>query len=252
MSTGRRDGDGSVPQRADLALVARGFFASRAKAQEAIAAGRVRADGKLIRKPSEPIPADAELEAESLYPWVSRGGVKLAAALDSFHFDPAGRICLDVGASTGGFTNVLLARGAAHVFAVDVGHGQLHASLRDDPRVTSRESVDARSLTKSSFDRPISMITCDVSFISLRLVLPALLPVAAPGALLVALIKPQFEVRPAHVVKGIVKDDAARRRAASEIARLLEHAGWSIEGLIASPIEGGDGNREYLVGAAQR
>ncbi len=236
-------------KRADLALVARGLFASRAKAQEAIAAGRVRADGRIVRKASEPIGAETRLEAEALYPWVSRGGVKLAAALDAFTFDPKDRVCLDIGASTGGFTDVLLARGAAHVFAVDVGHGQLHGKLKDDPRVTAREGLDARKLAKSDFDRPISMLTCDVSFISLKLVLPALLPLAADGALLVALIKPQFEVGPTLVVKGIVKDESARARACQDILAHLQDAGWHVAGLIASPIEGGDGTREYLVGA---
>lgn len=237
--------------RADLALVSRGFFASRAKAQEAIAAGLVRADGRLVRKPSETLAADAAIEAGAAYPYVSRGGVKLAAALDAFQFDPAGGTCLDVGASTGGFTDVLLRRGAAHVFAVDVGHDQLAMSLRQDPRVTSLEGTDARSLTAAAFDRPITMITCDTSFISLRLVLPVVLPLAAPGARIVALIKPQFEAGPAHVVKGLVKDEAVRQECAQAIFRLLQDAGWTIAGLIESPIAGGDGNREFLVGAAK-
>lgn len=239
----------SQPQRADLALVARGLFPSRAKAQEAIAAGLVRADGRPIRKASDPIAAEAAIEAQSPYPWVSRGGIKLAAALDAFGFDPAGRVCLDIGASTGGFTEVLLDRGAAHVFAVDVGRDQLHARLRADPRVTSWEGTDARTLAKTSFNRLIGVVTCDVSFISLRLVLPAVLPLAASGALLAALIKPQFEAGPAHVIKGIVKDEAIRHRAAETIVALVKDAGWTIAGLIASPIEGGDGNHEYLVGA---
>jgi 23S rRNA (cytidine1920-2'-O)/16S rRNA (cytidine1409-2'-O)-methyltransferase len=241
----------AAQQRADLALVARGFFESRAKAQEAIAAGYVRANGRVVTKASEPIGTDTELEAAALYPWVSRGGVKLAAALKAFSFAPQQRVCLDVGASTGGFTDVLLVQGAAHVFAVDVGHGQLHARLRDDPRVTLHEATDARKLTASTFPQPISVITCDVSFISLKLVLPALLQLAAAEALLVALIKPQFEVGPAHVVKGIVKDEAMRTQACADISTLLQEAGWRIAGLIASPIEGGDGNREYLVGACR-
>jgi 23S rRNA (cytidine1920-2'-O)/16S rRNA (cytidine1409-2'-O)-methyltransferase len=236
-------------QRADLALVERGLFESRAKAQEAIAAGLVRADGTIVRKASEPIGAATKLEAETPYPWVSRGGVKLAAALDAFHFDPGGRICLDIGASTGGFTDVLVTRGAEHVFAVDVGHGQLHAKLQNDRRVTSWEGLDARTLTRSAFDRPITLIACDVSFISLKLVLPMVLPLAAEGSLLISLIKPQFEVGPAHVVKGLVKDAALRERAASEIVAFLQDKGWQIAGLIPSPIAGGDGNREYLVGA---
>jgi 23S rRNA (cytidine1920-2'-O)/16S rRNA (cytidine1409-2'-O)-methyltransferase len=239
-------------QRADLALVERGVFGSRAKAQEAIAAGLVRADGTIVRKASEPIGTATKLEAEAPYPWVSRGGVKLAAALDAFHFDPKNRVCLDVGASTGGFTDVLIARGAEHVFAVDVGHGQLHARLKSDRRVTSWEKMDARALARSSFDRPITLIACDVSFISLHRVLPFVLPLAAEGALLVSLIKPQFEVGRAHVVKGLVKDAALRDRTAGEIVALLKDKGWQVAGLIPSPIEGCDGNREYLVGASLR
>ncbi len=236
-------------QRADLALVARGFFASRAKAQEAIAAGLVRIDGKILSKPSAPIGAATQVEAEAPYPWVSRGGVKLEAALDVFGFDPRGRICLDIGASTGGFTEVLLARGAAKVHAVDVGHGQLHPKLAADPRVIGKEATDARALANADFTEPPSVITCDVSFISLKLVLPTLLRLAPVDAALIALIKPQFEVGPAFVVKGIVKDAAARQRACADIEALLRNAGWTVAGLIPSPIEGADGNREYLIGA---
>ena len=236
-------------QRADLALVARGFFESRAKAQEAIALGFVRIDGRILSKASALIDADMVIEAEAPYPWVSRGGVKLSAALDAFGFDPRGATCLDIGASTGGFTEVLLDRGAARVHAVDVGHGQLHQKLRNDPRVMSREATDARTLTRSDFSEPPSFITCDVSFISLRLVLPALLALAAPDAALIALIKPQFEVGPALVVKGIVKDAAARQRACSDIELLLRNAGCAVEAPIASPIAGTDGNCEYLIGA---
>jgi 23S rRNA (cytidine1920-2'-O)/16S rRNA (cytidine1409-2'-O)-methyltransferase len=243
---------GPVAKRADLALVERGLFESRAKAQEAIAAGLVRADGMIVRRSSEPIDAATSLDAEAPYPWVSRGGVKLAAALHAFAFDPQGRTCLDIGASTGGFTDVLLTRGAEHVFATDVGHGQLHAKLKADPRVTAWEKKDARHLTQSGFNRPISFITCDVSFISLKLVLPHVLPLASADALLVALIKPQFEVGPTHVVKGIVKDADLRQRAADEIADLIRSEGWQVTGLIDSPIAGGNGNREYFVGASRR
>jgi 23S rRNA (cytidine1920-2'-O)/16S rRNA (cytidine1409-2'-O)-methyltransferase len=238
-------------QRADLALVERGFFESRAKAQEAIGAALVRIDGKVLRKPSEQIDDVTRIDAVSPYPWVSRGGVKLEAALDAFGFDAAGRVCLDVGASTGGFTDVLLARGAAKVYAIDVGHGRLHPRLRADPRVILSEGKDARSLSPSDFSEPPRFITCDVSFISLRLVLPAILAVAMPQARLVALIKPQFEVGPAHVVKGIVRDAAAPAEACARIQILLRDAGWNIAGLIDSPITGSDGNREYLIGAAR-
>ena len=236
-------------QRADLVLVARGLYESRARAQEAIAAGLVRADGKAVRKASEPIAADARIEAGAAHPWVSRGGVKCAAALDAFGFSPDGRVCLDIGASTGGFTHVLLTRGAARVYAVDVGRDQLHASLRGEPRVVSMEGVDARALTAADFSAPPSLVVCDASFISLALVLPPALALAAPGAELAALIKPQFEVGRAHVGKGVVRDAAARERACATISAMLTRLGWSVVGLAPSPIAGGDGNVEYLIGA---
>lgn len=238
-------------QRADLALVARGLFPSRAKAQEAIAAGCVTIDGRILRKASEPVAQTAEIAATPLYPWVSRGGVKLEAALEAFGFDPKGAVCLDLGASTGGFTEVLLTRGAAKVYAVDVGHGQLHDRLRADPRVAAREGLDARKLTCADFREPPNFITCDLSFISLKLVLPHVFSVVARAAKLVCLIKPQFEAGPAFVVKGIVKDEAARARACDEIADLCCTAGWQVSGVIPSPIAGGDGNREFLLGAAR-
>ena len=238
-------------QRADLALVSRGFFASRAKAQEAIAHGFVKVDGVTLTKPSMLIDDAVRIEAQAPYPWVSRGGVKLDAALASFGFDPSGRICLDIGASTGGFTDVLLARGAARVYAVDVGHDQLAPKIRWDSRVVAMDATDARSLTSQDFSAPPDFITCDVSFISLRLVLPAVLPLAAKRAKLVALIKPQFEVGPRFVVKGIVKDEAKRQQACDEISSLVQAMGWEIAGMIPSPIEGSDGNREYLIGATR-
>jgi 23S rRNA (cytidine1920-2'-O)/16S rRNA (cytidine1409-2'-O)-methyltransferase len=238
-------------QRADLALVERGFFDSRAKAQEAIAAGTVSIDGRVLRKPSAPIGAEARIEAAPPYPWVSRGGVKLEAALDAFGFDPAGAICLDVGASTGGFTDVLLARGADKVYAIDVGHGQLHPRLRDDARIILHEGQDTRRLKPAAFAEPPTFIACDVSFISLALVLPPVLALAAKQARLVCLIKPQFEVGPAHVVKGIVKDSLARQEACARIEALLGDAGWQTAGLIESPIQGADGNREYLIGVTR-
>lgn len=236
-------------QRADLALVSRGFFASRAKAQEAIALGLVRIDGKILSKASALIDAAMRIEAEVPYPWVSRGGVKLAAALDAFSFDPHDLICLDVGASTGGFADVLLSRGAAHVTAVDVGHGQLHPKLRANPRIDCKEATDARTLTQSDFPALPGFITCDVSFISLKLVLPTILALAAPESMTIALIKPQFEVGPALVVKGIVKDEASRLRACAEVESLVRDIGWAVTGVIPSPIEGSDGNCEYLIGA---
>lgn len=238
-------------QRADLALVERGLFPSRAKAQEAIAAGHVTINGQPLRKASEPVADNAKIEAVPLYPWVSRGGVKLAAALDDFGFDPSGAICLDLGASTGGFTEVLLSRGAARVIAVDVGHGQLHEKLRADPRIVSREGLDARRLAPADFPQPPNFITCDLSFISLKLVLPAIFGLAAHPAHLVCLVKPQFEVGPAFVIKGLVKDITAQQRACQDVENLIHDAGWHIAGVIASPIAGGDGNREFLIGATR-
>jgi 23S rRNA (cytidine1920-2'-O)/16S rRNA (cytidine1409-2'-O)-methyltransferase len=236
-------------QRADLVLVARGFFESRAKAQEAIAAGLVSVEGRLLRKASETIPSTAQIKARAPYPWVSRGGLKLAAALDHFGLDPKGQICLDIGASTGGFTHVLLERGAARIHAIDVGHGQLHSMLACDPRVDAHEGTDARKLTPTFFTQPPSLITCDVSFISLKLIMPFILPLAARDAHLVALIKPQFEVGPAQVVKGIVKSEAARQKACADVVACLEKLGWTVEGVIPSPVTGSDGNQEYLLGA---
>jgi 23S rRNA (cytidine1920-2'-O)/16S rRNA (cytidine1409-2'-O)-methyltransferase len=236
-------------QRADLALVERKIFATRAKAKEAIALGLVRVDGKILRKSSEPIEAEARIEASAPYPWVSRGGVKLAAALDTFGYDPVAHTCLDIGASTGGFSHVLLARGATKVVAVDVGHGQLHPSLLQHPRLRSLEGTDARNLTPTMLEITPTFLTFDVSFIPLALVLPPVLRLAAQNARLVALIKPQFEAGPAHVKKGLVKDAGIREEVCANIARLLEKLGWRAAGPIPSPIEGGDGNLEFLIGA---
>jgi 23S rRNA (cytidine1920-2'-O)/16S rRNA (cytidine1409-2'-O)-methyltransferase len=237
-------------RRADLELVARGLFDSRARAQAAIAAGRVIVDGKPLTRASQAIPAGAEIVAAQAHPFVSRGGVKLSAALDAFGIDPSGMAALDVGASTGGFTDVLLKRGAAHVIAVDTGRDQLHASLRTDPRITVMEQTDIRRLTPADLTQAPDLVVIDVSFISLALVLPAALALAAPAATLVALIKPQFEVGRAHLGRGgVVRDAAAREAAVARIAGLLDTAGATRLGLIDSPIEGGDGNVEYLIGA---
>jgi 23S rRNA (cytidine1920-2'-O)/16S rRNA (cytidine1409-2'-O)-methyltransferase len=236
-------------QRIDLALVTRGHFASRARAREAIEAGLVRLDGRVVRKPSETATPASRIEAQAPHPWVSRAGLKLVAGLDAFGVDPAGAACLDLGASTGGFTQVLLARGAAQVAAVDVGHGQLHASLRADPRVRSMEGVDARALERGHFSAPPSIVVCDVSFISLKLVLPHALALAAPGARLVALVKPQFEAGRAFVKNGIVRDAQVHARVCDEIVALVRGLGWRVLGVAPSPIEGGDGNREFLLGA---
>jgi 23S rRNA (cytidine1920-2'-O)/16S rRNA (cytidine1409-2'-O)-methyltransferase len=235
--------------RADRLLVERGLFESRAKAQAAIAAGLVIADDRPVRKASDEIAADAVVEASPAHPWVSRGGSKLVAALDRFGFDPAGRMCLDVGASTGGFTEVLLTRGARHVTAVDVGSDQLHASLRARPEITVLEQTDIRTLAPSQLPTPPSLITIDVSFISLKLVLPAALAFAQAPALLVALIKPQFEAGRAHLKKGIVRDETVQAAVCDEIAATVAARGWPVAGLIPSPITGGDGNLEFLLGA---
>jgi 23S rRNA (cytidine1920-2'-O)/16S rRNA (cytidine1409-2'-O)-methyltransferase len=234
-------------KRADLLLVERGLFESRARAQAAIAAGRVTADGVVLRKPSDEIAAGAVLDAAPEHPWVSRGGLKLAAALDHFGFDPAGRVCLDVGASTGGFTDVLRARGARRVYAVDVGRGQLHPKLRGDSAIVSLEQTDVRTL--DPFAEPPDLAVVDVSFISLRLVLPAVDRLLRRPAQLVALIKPQFEAGRAHVKKGIVRDPAVRVAVCDEVTAFAVSSGWDVIGVIASPIEGGEGNREFLMGA---
>ncbi len=234
-------------QRADRLLVERGLFESRAQAQAAIAAGQVTADGQPVRKPSDALRSDALLEAAPAHPWVSRGGVKLAAALDSFGIDPSSRVCLDVGASTGGFTDVLLARGATRVYAVDVGRDQLHPRLRGDARVVSLEATDIRTLAPLS--PPPTLVTVDVSFISLRLVLPPALALAAKPAQLVALIKPQFEAGRARLKKGIVQDDAIRRQVCDDISAVVASLGWIVQGVVMSPIKGGDGNQEFLITA---
>ncbi len=236
-------------KRADVWLVEKGVFASRARAQEAIAAGLVRADGILVRKPSETIAPAAAIEASAAHPWASRGGLKLVAALDAFALDPAKLACLDIGASMGGFTDVLLSRGARSVVAVDVGHGQFDAKLAADPRVTSLEGIDARQLAVDSLREAPQAIVCDVSFISQRLVLPPVLALAARPAWLVSLIKPQFEVGRAKLVKGFVKDDLALRQACDDVRAAVEALGWTSLGLMPSPIPGGDGAREFLYAA---
>jgi 23S rRNA (cytidine1920-2'-O)/16S rRNA (cytidine1409-2'-O)-methyltransferase len=236
--------------RADMVLVARGLFESRTRAQAAIAAGLVSADGITVRKASETIAADAVIEASAPHPYVSRGGLKLAAALDHFGLSPAGLDCLDCGASTGGFSDVLLRRGAASVLAVDTGRAQFHPGLADDARITLLEGTDIRNLDEAGLARRPAFITCDVSFISLALVLPALTRLAAPSAELVALIKPQFEVGRAAIGKGgIVRDESAVADALARIEVALAGLGWQAMGRIDSPIAGGDGNAELLIAA---
>lgn len=234
--------------RADLLLLERGLFESRARAQAAIAAGLVSADGVVLRKASETVLAKATIEAQAAHPYVSRGGVKLAAALDEFGFDAAGRTCLDVGASTGGFSDVLLRRGAANVYAIDVGQAQLHESLHGHPRLTSLESRDIRTLDPGLFAQAPALAVIDVSFISLKLVLPAVAKLLAPQARLVALVKPQFETKRSALKKGVLRDEALQRQICAEIADVVSALGFTVSGLIPSPIEGGDGNREFLLG----
>jgi 23S rRNA (cytidine1920-2'-O)/16S rRNA (cytidine1409-2'-O)-methyltransferase len=241
----------STRQRADRLLVERGLFDSRTKAQAAIAAGLVTANAAPVRKASEEIAVDAALSATPAHPYVSRGGVKLAAALDHFKFDPQGRICLDVGASTGGFTQVLLERGAKRVYAVDVGHGQLHESLRGRPEIVSLEQTDIRTLSAAQLNEPPDLVTVDVSFISLKLALPPALALAKPPAQLIALIKPQFEAGRAQAKKGIVRDPAVHAAVCDDISAFVASLGWRVLGIISSPITGGDGNAEFLLGAAK-
>jgi 23S rRNA (cytidine1920-2'-O)/16S rRNA (cytidine1409-2'-O)-methyltransferase len=212
----------------------------------------VRIDGRVTDKPAATVPADATVTLDDpAARYVSRAALKLAAGFDHFGYSPEGRVALDVGASTGGFTEVLLERGAVRVHAVDVGHGQLHPRLAEDPRVVSREGLNARDLSRSDVSEAVGAIVADVSFISLRLVLPPALALAAPDAWGIFLVKPQFEVGKAEIGKGgVVRDGAAAERAANAIAGWIRDVlGWTVDGVIASPIEGGDGNREFLIGA---
>jgi 23S rRNA (cytidine1920-2'-O)/16S rRNA (cytidine1409-2'-O)-methyltransferase len=239
--------------RIDRLLVERGLFESRAKAQTAIAAGRVTADDIVVAKPSEEISADAILRAEPAHPYVSRGGVKLAAALDHFRFDPmfdpCGRVCLDVGASTGGFTEVLLARGARRVYAVDVGRGQLHASLRERTEIVSMEATDIRALDPTRLAERPDFVVVDTSFISLKLVLPAAFALARTPGHLLALIKPQFEADRRYAKKGIVRDPLVHTAVCDDIAAFVRLCGWRVAGVVPSSIPGGDGNREFFIAA---
>ncbi len=234
--------------RLDVLLVARGLAESRTRAEALILAGRVKVSGVERPKPGTPVGADIRIEIEAPeHPWVSRGGVKLAAGLSAFGVDPSGRTCLDVGASTGGFTDVLLSRGAARVFAIDVGHGQLHARLRNDPRVVLREGVNARFLSRTHVPEACSLLVADVSFISLRLILPAAVPLLSPGADAVLLVKPQFESERGEVGRGgIVRDPEVRHRALKRVLSAADGLGLAHRGTIESPITGADGNVELL------
>jgi 23S rRNA (cytidine1920-2'-O)/16S rRNA (cytidine1409-2'-O)-methyltransferase len=239
--------------RADRMLVALGHFGSRAAAQAAIAAGLVFANGKPVAKASETLSRDAAIQSEVAHPYASRGGLKLARALEVFGVDPAGLSCLDLGASTGGFTDVLLRAGAAHVTCVDVGHGQLHEKIASDARVAAFERLNARDLKASHLKAPPQLIVCDLSFVSLEKVLAVPLSLAAPKAVLIALFKPQFEVGPSNVGKGgLVTDDVATETALQAFLAWLTAQGWTPETPQPSPIPGGDGNREWLVMARRQ
>ena len=238
--------------RLDRLLVERGLAENRTRAQALVMAGRVYSGTRRLDKPGMSVAADAPLNVKGPdHPWASRGGVKLAHGLDHFHIDPAGLVCLDVGASTGGFTDVLLKAGAARVYAVDVGHGQLAWKIRDDGRVVVLERTNVRTLTPELIPEAPGLIVCDVSFIGLRTALPRALDLAPPGGHLVALIKPQFEVGKGRVGKGgIVRDPALHIEVTDTIRDWIEGLpGWSVLGICDSPIEGADGNKEFLIAA---
>ena len=241
----------AAPVRADLLLVRRGLAASRERARSMIAGGLVSVDGVVMTRPARRLAAAADVTVSTPdMTWVSRAALKLIGGLDVFpQIDPSGLHCVDIGASTGGFTEVLLSRGAAHVVSIDVGHGQIHPRLADDPRVESREGVNARSLMADDFTTPPELVVCDASFISLAKVLPAVMRVAAPGAGLLALIKPQFEVGRAAIGKGgVVRDAKVVRDAVAMVENWLAvDMGWHLIGTTPSPIDGQDGNREFLL-----
>lgn len=236
-------------QRLDQALVERGLAPSRARAQAMIRAGHVMVSGKVQTKPAAEVAAAEDISISGdVHPWVSRGGIKLAHALDVFALDVAGVVCLDLGASTGGFCDVLLSRGAAKIYAVDVGQGQLHEKLQGDTRIINLESTHAKDLTRALVPDAPDVLVADVSFISLTKVLPFVLPLLSASARAVLLVKPQFESSPADIGKGgIVRDEAVQAAAVTSVSDFLRAAGWQVSPAIDSPVTGGDGNREYLI-----
>ncbi|PHR23080.1 MAG: TlyA family rRNA (cytidine-2'-O)-methyltransferase [Hoeflea sp.] len=246
---------GPERDRLDQFLVRLGYYESRSRARDAIARGAVLVDGRAITKPGALVSRTATISlSDPARDYVSRAALKLKAGLEAFGFDPADRVALDIGASTGGFTQVLLERGAAHVLAVDVGHGQLHASLAEDSRVSNLENLNARELGREHFGgRDIGAVVSDVSFISLKLALPPALEFAASGAFAVLLVKPQFEAGRQAIGKGgLLKDPAQGPVIAEDLAAWLgQLPGWSAVGPVASPIEGSDGNHEYLIGGVK-
>ena len=236
-------------KRLDQIIVDRGLAESRSRAQALVMAGLVFSGDRKLEKPGQQLPEDAPVDVRGRdHPWVSRGGIKLAHAIDAFGLDPAGATAMDIGSSTGGFTDVLLQKGAARVFAVDSGTNQLAWKLRQDPRVVVREQTSARVLTAQQIDAPCNWVVCDASFIGLAKVLERPLELAAPDCRLVALIKPQFEVGREEVGKGgVVRDPALHQRVCDEVRLWLEGSGWAVDGIVPSPITGPEGNVEFLV-----
>jgi 23S rRNA (cytidine1920-2'-O)/16S rRNA (cytidine1409-2'-O)-methyltransferase len=239
----------SSRKRADLLLVERGLFETRARAQAAIEAGLVTANDKQVTKPSEGVPVDAALQAQPAHPFVSRGGVKLSGALEQYPIEIENRVCLDVGASTGGFTEVLLANGASLVFAIDVGHGQLHPSLHGHPNIVSMEKTDIRKYENKRLPMRPDVVVIDVSFISLKAVLPVALALAAAPMHLLALIKPQFEAPRKHAKGGIIRNAMVHQQVCDEISAFAASLGCTDIQLFPSAIKGGDGNIEFFLGA---
>ncbi len=247
--TSKRDIEPVSRKRADVVLVERGLFESRARARAAIEAGGVIADGKPVLKASETIAADAELSAQPAHPYVSRGGIKLAGALEQYPVDIEDHVCLDVGASTGGFTEVLLANGASLVFAIDVGHGQLHPSLQNHPKIVSMEATDIRTFKGKRLPARPEIVVIDVSFISLKAVLPVALSLAAAPMHLLALIKPQFEAPRKHSKHGIIRNAMVHQEICDDITAFATSLGCTDIQVFPSSIKGGDGNIEFFLGA---
>ncbi|PAY08387.1 TlyA family rRNA (cytidine-2'-O)-methyltransferase [Bradyrhizobium sp. UFLA03-84] len=246
---GANDNATSAGKRIDVLLVERGLFESRARARAAIDAGLVTADGKPIAKASEIVAPGAELTAEPAHPYVSRGGVKLAGALEHYPIDVEGHVCLDVGASTGGFTEVLLANGASLVFAIDVGHGQLHPSLQGHPKIVSMEETDIRNYEGKRLPARPDVVVIDVSFISLKLVLPVALSLAAAPMHLLALIKPQFEAARKHSKRGVIRNAMVHQEICDDMTAFAASLGCTDIEVFPSSIPGGDGNIEFFLGA---
>ncbi len=239
--------DHSNALRLDQALVERGLAASRARAVASIAAGLVKVDGAVVKKPSQIVRHGQQLEAEEPFETVSRAGLKLKAALDATNLNPCGLTCLDLGASTGGFTDLLLQRGARKIYAVDVGHGQLHPRLAADLRIVNLEGTDARRVDEALVPEPIDILVADLSFIGLAKAIPAGLARLKAGGAVIALVKPQFEAGPGVTKNGIIRDEALQEAICSRVAEELSELGVIVDRIIPSPIVGGDGNREFLL-----